>query len=246
MSRTSWIVTLAATMALAACGEMAELDEQGAAYAPFSTGCRGQCSPSCKCGVGEGDCDRDADCESGLVCPDVGLPGAEQCEDPDGGDAAGGGGDPGNFQVKVGNTWKGLYCSNGKLKIGDRGHRWVLIGGQGRVFKDTTANRKLFCPERVGGKTTVPTECTCSASDSEGFHWRSRPNGSSGTRIPHNREIYLGSNSRFETCLKALDQEIQGPCNPSSSHCDEDAGRHADKYSEADHEASCSKFRFVD
>lgn len=43
--------------------------------------CAGKCSSSCRCTAGQGDCDSNADCASGLVCPPD-RDGAEQCRKP--------------------------------------------------------------------------------------------------------------------------------------------------------------------
>jgi hypothetical protein len=57
-------------------------DEVNVLMEPTSNvNCDGNCSSSCPCGVGQGDCDHDSDCEGNLVCPDDG-PGSEYCQEP--------------------------------------------------------------------------------------------------------------------------------------------------------------------
>ena len=48
-----------------------------------ASGCDGNCSASCQCEAGEGDCDANRDCIGALVCPPDG-PGIERCEEPAG------------------------------------------------------------------------------------------------------------------------------------------------------------------
>ncbi len=52
--------------------------------APNPATCANQCSSSCRCSEGQGDCDSTADCASGLVCPPDG-PGSEVCKKPSSG-----------------------------------------------------------------------------------------------------------------------------------------------------------------
>lgn len=82
-----WL-TAAAGLTNAGCGaapieeEASDAGLEGEVFK--ASGCEGRCSSKCPCEVGEGDCDRNADCKGNLVCPPD-RKGKEVCERPGGG-----------------------------------------------------------------------------------------------------------------------------------------------------------------
>lgn len=76
-------VVAGASLSLAGCDndaiDVESANGEGDAGLFKASGCEGRCSRSCRCEVGEGDCDVDADCKSGLVCPED-RKGKEVCE----------------------------------------------------------------------------------------------------------------------------------------------------------------------
>ena len=75
MTRFSWFLCFAAALMLVACEDIEDFEaedyEEGEDLTTRASACKGRCSPSCPCALNEGDCDRDADCRSGLYCPQV-------------------------------------------------------------------------------------------------------------------------------------------------------------------------------
>ncbi|WP_437998322.1 hypothetical protein WMF26_48825 [Sorangium sp. So ce185] len=91
----------------------------------------GFCSPDCKCGVGEGDCDSDFDCKTGLVCGSnngalVGLPDVfDVCVEPGARQSSSASGycaSVGGCQIYEGNCNKHEECKAGLVCRPDVGY----------------------------------------------------------------------------------------------------------------------------
>ncbi|WP_437960546.1 hypothetical protein WME76_13460 [Sorangium sp. So ce119] len=91
----------------------------------------GFCSPDCKCGVGEGDCDTDLDCKAGLVCGNnngalVGLPDVfDVCVEPGARQSSSASGfcaSVGGCQIYEGNCNKHSECKEGLVCRPDVGY----------------------------------------------------------------------------------------------------------------------------
>ena len=162
---------------------------------------RNQCNnPECPCGVGEGDCDADSHCESGLVCRArvgawVGLPESwDVCEPPF---------DANNID------WE--YCT-----------KWGCGEGEGDCDNDSHCKPGLYCVHDIG--PTHPSLDICTVNRWKltanrvlaiGLGTLRMPNGSScggtcSTRAQHNQQLSLtaypggGSKVQWTGCTQVI------------------------------------------
>jgi hypothetical protein len=229
--------------------------------------CNDRCSPSCPCLEGEGDCDSNRDCASGLICPPDGK-GIERCQKSggssgggssgggssgggsSGGGSSGGGSSGGSADSGSSNTllvhaggWKYVYCSGSAVKVSGSAsnkQRWVKRGT--RTIYNESVGKYLYCPERDGGY--APTECTCS-SRSENYHQKtSATGGTAPATISTNRDIYIAPNNNMNACFKVIrGDRVHAPCAIEpwrNQTCRKDNG---DSFSSSEHAAPCNKFR---
>ncbi|RMH15113.1 MAG: hypothetical protein D6696_21545 [Acidobacteria bacterium] len=157
------------------------------------------CTDCGPCGEGEGDCDRDSECQSGLVCADdVGAdfgfgPGIDVCvaagNDDGDGDSDGGGG---SCPVPVGN---GRFCT-------DCG---PCDEGEGDCDRDSECRSGLVCADNVGADFGFPPgiDVCVSPGDDDG-------GGGGGGACP----VAAGSGTFCTVC---------GPCGAGEGDCDRDS-----------------------
>jgi hypothetical protein len=177
------IAVAVATWVPGACGDPDAEDDW---YSSQGSGCNKRCSSSCKCGVGEGDCDRDSHCKSGLKCPQSASfnpDGHDVCYDPD----SGGGG---------GGRWNCAGANNGSPR-----ECFPLREGEGDCDPGECADG-LVCKE--SGKTDI-----CVRSDGSGG---GGGGGGSGSGSGSGRDCAGANNGSPRECFPL--RENEGDCDP--------------------------------
>ncbi|WP_437733752.1 hypothetical protein [Sorangium sp. So ce1335] len=134
------------------------------------------CSPTCKCGVGEGDCDSDFDCKSGLVCGSnngllAGLPASyDVCVEPGARQSSSASGycaSIGGCQIYEGNCNKQADCKEGLVCRPDVGFAIGESDTTNVCDLPWTPGLKAFNVDRVStqGRCTVDEPCALGDGD---------------------------------------------------------------------------------